>query len=53
MMEQAQPSAPIPSGGMIDSLLNMKPEQMMQLAGFAKMMFDMIKGGGTIGAPPA
>jgi hypothetical protein len=49
VMDQYAP--PLPQNtGVLDSLMNMKPEQMMQLAGFAKMMFDMIKGGG---APPA
>ena len=51
VMEQAAPS-PAQNTGVLDSLMNMKPEQMMQLAGFAKMMFDMIKGGGAVGAPP-
>jgi len=53
VMEQAAASPPAQSSGVLDSILNMKPEQMMQLAGFAKMMFDMIKGGGAVGAPPA
>jgi hypothetical protein len=52
MEQSAEPTAQ-QSNGVLDSILNMKPEQMMQLAGFAKMMFDMIKGGGVVGAPPA
>ena len=51
MMEQpAMPAAQ--NSGVLDSILNMKPEQMMQIAGFAKMMFDMIKGAGAAGPPP-
>ena len=48
VMEQPAPPPPPPdNGGGLLGLLNMKPEQMMQLVMMAKGMFDMVKG-----APP-
>jgi hypothetical protein len=49
MMEQPyQP--PQPSGGFMESLLNAKPEQLMQLGMMVKQVFDMMKGGAMGGA---
>lgn len=56
MMEQ-QPAqaAPADGGGILAGLMNMKPEQMIQLATFAQQMFATIKGaasaasGGAVG----
>lgn len=55
MMEQPAPAAPADGGGILAGLLNMKPEQMFQLASFAQQMFAMVKGaasaanGGAVG----
>jgi hypothetical protein len=45
VMEQPIQAAPAPSGGFMDSLLNAKPEQLMQVAVMFKQMFDMVRGG--------
>jgi hypothetical protein len=48
-----QPQAPSSSGsaaGIVDSIVNMKPEQMFQIAIVVKQMFDMIRGTGPAAA---
>jgi hypothetical protein len=44
MMEQPMPPS-APNGGFMESLLNAKPEQLMQFGMMVKQVFDMIKGG--------
>src|SRR5262249_14930483 len=43
VMEQPAPAAAADGGGILCSLLNMKPEQMFQLAGFVQQVFAMMK----------
>jgi hypothetical protein len=46
------PPPPSPTGGILESLVNLKPEQMAQLAMIGQQLFMMIKGiGGSGGAP--
>ncbi|HEY2746787.1 MAG TPA: hypothetical protein VGL86_19295 [Polyangia bacterium] len=52
MMEQPMPPPPAGGGGWMDSLLNAKPEQLMQFGMLAKQVYDMIRGGGFGGGGP-
>jgi hypothetical protein len=45
VMEQQMPAAPPNAGGFMDTLVNAKPEQLMQFAMMAKQVYDMIRGG--------
>jgi hypothetical protein len=53
VMQQPTSPPPTPEGGVLGGILNIKPEQLMQMALFIKQMIDAVKGATVVGGAGA